>query len=331
MARQSSPKRIGEANVAKKQKAAKSVAEAATAQAGFGGSEARLWLGDCSDLLDSLAPGSVDLVLTDPPYFIDRMDQDWDKSGLAASARKAGAIGGLPVGMKFDPEQGKRLEAFLKPIFEKCFKALKPGGFLIAFSQARLHHRTASSAEDAGFEIRDMLGWTYEGQAKAFSQDHFVRKMDLTAEEKAAILESLGGRKTPQLKPMIEPAVLGQKPKAGTFVENWMLHGVGLVDVSARWQGKFPGNLCECQKPSAQERGEGNDHMTVKPVELLAHWIRLFTAPGALVVDPFAGSGSTLVAARSCGRRSIGFEKEPEHAKICKGRLEEPGPVGSEQ
>ena len=48
--------------------------------------------------------------------------------------------------------------------------------------------------------------------------------------EKERIIKSLGGRKTPQLKGTSEPIVLAQKPKDGTFVNNWMAYGVGLID-----------------------------------------------------------------------------------------------------
>jgi site-specific DNA-methyltransferase (adenine-specific) len=70
---------------------------------------------------------------------------------------KAKVIGGLPVGMKFDPQQGKRLQEFMSVVAEKLFRVLKPGGFFLCFSQGRLYHRMVVAIEEAGFEIRDML------------------------------------------------------------------------------------------------------------------------------------------------------------------------------
>src|SRR5690606_32802264 len=102
--------------------------------------------------------------------------------------------------------------------------------------------RMTAGFEDCGFEVRDMLGWSYEGQAKAFSQDHFIKKMNISNEEKTKLIKNLNGRKTPQLKPMIEPMCLCQKPKDGTFIKNWIKYGVGLIDVSVQWNDKFPGN-----------------------------------------------------------------------------------------
>lgn len=59
---------------------------------------------DCRDFLPTIPDNSVDLVLTDPPYFIDGMGDDWNNKRLNKSVAKAGVVGGLPVGMKFDPE-----------------------------------------------------------------------------------------------------------------------------------------------------------------------------------------------------------------------------------
>jgi len=210
----------------------------------------------------------------------------------------------------------------MEPICDEIFRVLKPGGFAVIFSQARLYGRLAVAAEDSGFEIRDMLGWTYEGQAKAFSQDHFVRRMrHISTAEREAILRRLDGRKTPQLKPCIEPMVLAQKPREGTFVENWLSHEVGLVDTRQSLDGKFPGNLMPCSKPNKAEKGEGNEHLTVKPVDLLEHLIRLFTVEGQTVLDPFLGSGSTAVAAQATGRDCIGMEIERTYVRIAEGRI----------
>jgi site-specific DNA-methyltransferase (adenine-specific) len=278
--------------------------------------------GDALKLLKDIPDESVHFVLTDPPYFIDGMGDDWSNTSLQRKASRAGVVGSMPVGMKFDPQQGRNFQAFMQPVFDELMRVLKPGGFAVAFSQARLYGRLAVAAEDAGFELRDMLGWVYEGQAKAFSQDHFVRRMrHLSTVERASILKQLGGRKTPQLKPCIEPMVLAQKPRAGTFVENWLEHQVGLVDTKQSLDGKFPGNLMPCPKPGKAEKGEGNEHLTVKPTALLQHLIQLFTVPGQVVLDPFLGSGSTALAAAAAGRDCIGIEIERTYVRIAQERL----------
>jgi site-specific DNA-methyltransferase (adenine-specific) len=61
--------------------------------------------------------------------------------------------------------------------------------------------------------------------------------------------------------------------------------------------------------------------LTVKPVELMRHLVRLVTPQGGTVLDPFAGSGSTLIAAEQEGFAWIGIEREPEYVAIAEQRL----------
>lgn len=78
-------------------------------------------------------------------------------------------------------------------------------------------------------------------------------------------------------------------------------------------------------KPSPREKNTGlderNAHPTVKPVELMRWLIRLITPPGGTVLDPFAGSGTTLVAATLEGFDTIGIEERAEYLPIIEGRV----------
>ena len=76
-----------------------------------------------------------------------------------------------------------------------------------------------------------------------------------------------------------------------------------------------------CAKASKKERGEGNNHPTVKPVKLIEYLITLITPPGGIVLDPFAGSGTTLLAAVQEGFSAIGIEREPEYCEIIRKRM----------
>ncbi|MDR3183433.1 MAG: site-specific DNA-methyltransferase [Planctomycetaceae bacterium] len=283
----------------------------------------QLYNADCRQEIKNLAPNSIDFIVTDPPYFIDGMDNHWDDQKLKKKSAKSGVIGGLPVGMKFDRSQGECLQKFLEPLCNEFYRVLKPGGFCVVFSQGRLYHRTAMSLDLAGFEIRDLLAWKYEGQAKAFSQTHFIKKdKNLSEKEKQQLIEELDGMKTPQLKPQIEPMTLGQKPKEGTFVENWQKYQVGLVDTKETLNGMFPGTLMDVPKSVRQRETDAKiEHLTVKPVLLISHLIKLFTRKGQIVLDPFTGSGSHGVAALQNNRRFIGFEIEKRYYDIADERL----------
>jgi site-specific DNA-methyltransferase (adenine-specific) len=87
--------------------------------------------GDCLEVLASLPDGSVEAIVTDPPYGLGFMGKEWDA---------------LPPGQDWA---------------EECLRVLKPGGHLLAFGGSRTFHRLAVAVEDAGFEIRDQIMWLY--------------------------------------------------------------------------------------------------------------------------------------------------------------------------
>ena len=80
-------------------------------------------------------------------------------------------------------------------------------------------------------------------------------------------------------------------------------------DRNSDWQG---------EEIAVGERG--NVHPTVKPTDLMAWLVRLVTPTGGTVLDPFAGSGSTLVAAKREGFGFIGIEREAEYIEIIEAR-----------
>ncbi len=84
-----------------------------------------------------------------------------------------------------------------------------------------------------------------------------------------------------------------------------------------KFNGRVVHNVFVCKSPSPQER----IHPTQKPVQLLAQFVELFSAPGDLVFDPFAGSGSTVLAATQMGRRAIGYEKDKRIFAAAADRL----------
>jgi len=65
-----------------------------------------------------------------------------------------------------------------------------------------------------------------------------------------------------------------------------------------------------------------NNHPTVKPLALMRYLVKLITPKNGIVLDPFAGSGTTLIGAKLEGYRFIGIEMEPEYIKIARARLE---------
>jgi len=82
-----------------------------------------------------------------------------------------------------------------------------------------------------------------------------------------------------------------------------------------------------CAKASRKERGENNNHPTVKPLALMQYLVRLVTPPNGIVLDPFSGSGSTLIAATREGFKYIGIELNEEYIEIAEKRLQAEQPL----
>lgn len=301
---------------------------------------ARIVNDDCFAVLAATPDASVDALITDPPYFLDKLGSGWDSDGVR-KVTKASQVKSLPAGMKFDPRQGREFQAFMARVAEEAVRVLKPGGFFLAFSAPRLFHRLGVAVEDAGFHVRDMWAWIYtQNQVKAMSLARFLeREQDLEPARRAELEAELESWKTPQIKSCLEPIVCAQRPPEGTFLANWMAHGVGLLNTAARVGADgqmFPANLMSAEpicgpldqaflvpKPRKAEKGEGNGHVSVKPLGLMAQLVRLTCRPGSLVLDPFNGSGSTGIAALGSGCDYLGAELNADYFALTRRRFDQ--------
>lgn len=96
--------------------------------------------------MKSIEPSSVDSIVTDPPYELGFMGKAWDGTGIANSVE----------------------------MWREALRVLKPGGHLLAFSGSRTYHRMVCAIEDAGFEIRDQIFWTF---GSGFPKSHNLDKL----------------------------------------------------------------------------------------------------------------------------------------------------------
>jgi site-specific DNA-methyltransferase (adenine-specific) len=342
--------------------------------------------GDCRDVLARLEECSVDSCVTDPPYHLTSIVKRFGAENAApAKAGKTGAYARASAGF-----MGKRWDggdiAFQRETWAAVWRVLKPGAHLVAFSGTRTYHRMACAIEDAGFEIRDQIAWTY---GSGFPKSH-----------------NIGNGWGTALKPAWEPIVLARKPLIGTVADNVRAHGTGALNIdgcrvasgdgdydhpgnsgivdncnvygdfshknqskphtSGRWPANvvhdgsdevvalFPqvatgkgggadlgyngGGLASADrgrgfgdsgsaarffytaKADADDR-IGSKHPTVKPRDLMQWLVRLVTPPGGVLLDPFAGTGTTGEAAFREGLRAILIEAEPEYQQDIRRRM----------
>ena len=121
----------------------------------------RLELGNCLDVLKTVADNSIDAVVTDPPYGLSFMGKKWDYDVPSTD------------------------------IWREVLRVLKPGGHLLSFGGTRTYHRLAVNIEDAGFEIRDQIQWLY---GSGFPKSHNVGKSTLKMVEEELAKQGVVGK-----------------------------------------------------------------------------------------------------------------------------------------
>jgi site-specific DNA-methyltransferase (adenine-specific) len=112
-----------------------------------------------------------------------------------------------------------------------------------------------------------------------------------------------------------QPQMSGDRPGMG-YESIVCAHAPG----RSRWNGGGKRGVYETARASTEE-GRPSLHMTEKPVSLMEALVADFTDPGDLICDPFAGSGTTGVAAIHLGRRFVGWEKDPRYLGVAARRL----------
>ena len=122
----------------------------------------------------------------------------------------------------------------------------------------------------------------------------------------------------------VTPPELSKKASKKDRNSDWRGELIDLSDKPARIYGEYKGTP---EHVTNMHTKHANNHPTVKPTDLMAWLVRLITPPGGIVLDPFAGSGSTCVAARREGFFFIGIEQELEYVEIARKRVGEIGTV----
>lgn len=289
--------------------------------------------GDCAEVMKSFKDNTFDSIVTDPPYGLEFMGKEWDSFGRTREYTERDGYKNKGVlshygrgGRSKDVDRFKRranheFQAWCEMWARECFRVLKPGGHLLAFGGTRTYHRLACGVEDAGFEVRDSLHWIYGSG--------FPKSKNLDGD-----WQGWGTA----LKPAHEPIIVARSPLAEeTVAANVQVYGTGGLNINGcrvdRWpsnvllDGEFP-VFCYQAKASKKERPQGNvAHPTVKPLKLMQWLVKLVTPPDGLVLDPFAGTGTTGEACLEEGFRCILIERDPDYIKLIQTRFDRRQPT----
>lgn len=269
--------------------------------------------GNCQAILPNYGENFFHSCITDPPYAMG-MDH-WDHSVPSVE------------------------------IWKQVFRVLRPGAFCLSFCSPELYHRMAVNVEDAGFLIKDQIMWMTTTKMPKFNrlkpahepivvaQKPYEGSLQNNFEEWGCGLIDTENTRVPWEK---EPPKgwVAQGAKRRTFGKDGNTTGSGKEygTVDANPNGRYPSNiigevLSEHQKyfyaPRAtrKEKGQDNDHPTVKPVDLMAYLIKIYSPPNSIVLDPFCGSGTTGVAAIQENRQFVGIDLSEHYCDIAKNRI----------
>ena len=286
-------------------------------------------IGDCRDLIEP-EENIYDAIVTDPPYQISLHGLEWDSDDIT-----------------FSPDLWRRL-----------FRVLKPGGYLALFAAPRLYHRAATACENAGFILHPFLTWRFRdglpkpvNLSELFDRDNLTEReiigtrrgsgftqanVDHGAQNRSHTTFAAHARHVSEeaqrwrgyfyglntLKPCEETILLAQKPiSTGRVIDNVRRWGTGALNVGALQDryGTWPTTTFSHRK--AQKAEHQTDHPSVKPLPLMEDLCTLVCPAGGVVLDPFAGTGTTGVAARNRHFDCVLIEQNPAMRQVIEERL----------
>jgi site-specific DNA-methyltransferase (adenine-specific) len=264
--------------------------------------QTRIFENDCLDILRWLPPHCIDLIVTSPPY----------------ADQRSHTYGGV------HPDE--YVEWFL-PIAAELKRILKKeGSFILNIKERVVNSERHTYVLELILALRKQ-GWlwteeymwhkrnSYPGKWPNRFRDGWERCLHFTKDKRFAMYQDavrvpMGDWSQSRLRNLSETDRRRDNSHVqsgfGKKIENWI--GRELA---------YPDNVLYLATECSNQ-----GHSATFPVELPAWFIKLFTLPGDVVLDPFLGSGTTAVAAKQLGRRSIGIEINPEYAQLAQERLD---------
>lgn len=274
--------------------------------------KANFYHADCFAWLAGRAPRSIHAVVTDPPYGLveySGKEQAKLRNGRGGVWRVPPSFDGhkrspLPRFTVLTPEDRIALHAFFKTLAILLSRACVPGANVVVASNPLLAHVVAGAMAEGGLELRGHIA-------------RLVMTMRGGDRPKNAHYEF----ETVSVMPRSqwEPWVVMRVPLEGRVQDNlrkWKTGGF------RRPSDHQPfGDVIRSAPTSATERKIGR-HPSLKPQAFLRHLVRgVLPLATGVILDPFAGSGSTLAAANAVGYESVGIEVDPHYVAFARSAL----------
>jgi len=283
-----------------------------------------LYNGDALELLPHI--GKVSAIITDPPYGV-REDEEWDN--LDEKAFSLHVMEWLPKAKRASDE----LVVFCTSdsIMRDLCKLIYPRVRTCIWDKPTGSQTTGASERGMWFSHESILH-CYE--PKQVAQPKCLEPARLLKLARESVGLSRGGvdmvvrgKKTGLCFRWEEAACLPTPEQVEKLKTVLPLNGAFDAAMEAAGQAK-QSTINAMREMDASGRDvlshrtvTNGSHSCQKPVGLMQELIERLTNPGDLIADPFAGSGSTLVAAKELGRRAIGIEQDPKHCATIAARL----------
>lgn len=265
----------------------------------------RLMCGDSTieaDMLKLCGENKIDMVMTDPPYILDYLHGKTKKNGEAVTG--------------FGAKKNRRyLETDVLPdnfteLWMNNVTKVQNTDFAIIVYENWKNIRTIWGEMEKHWKVRNMLVWHLPNRNQGYASNHkFFSKYDI------AMVGTSDENKTPDLETEDE------------LVQNEYETALFAINGKPQWEGyekgkKYcPTDFIEYIAADEKSSGQGIIFGT-KPVQILIPYIKVLTKRNQLVLEPFGGSGSTLIASTMLGRRCFIMEKSPVYAEVILNRWE---------
>ncbi|MBQ4833760.1 site-specific DNA-methyltransferase [Pseudoalteromonas sp. MMG010] len=286
--------------------------------------------GDCREMLKKLPENYISACITDPPYNYEFIGHKWDDTEIQRRKDRvqdsktlvknipygSGLAGGVRNKRWYEKNRNNILEYedWCVEWATELYRVCKPGATVLVFNSTRTIAHVQVALEKVGFYARDIV--VYRRSSGIPKGINMQKKLEQKGFENPEEMQGWHSC----LRSEWEAVCVLQKPLSNNYTETLLEYGTGLFYTKMDGGG-FQSNILENIK--RDKATDYNIHCTVKPLDLMKKLVDIFVprTKGSIVLDPFSGSGTTLVAAKQAGLDYIGIEIEPAYIDIIKQRL----------